>query len=82
MQKSCINVFVLEILWVIKIMSIVKEILNKYGDVVYEEHDDGYLEENEYNCNGKLIKSTCHYSNGLIEVEQFANDARLHDRNE
>ncbi len=52
---------------------IVKQEKDDNGNVIYEEHDDGYYEMNTYNSENKLIKSVIHYSNGLIEVEQYSN---------
>ena len=50
---------------------ITKQIKDSNGNVVYEEHDDGYVEENTYQ-DDKLIRSEQHYSNGIIEVEHFS----------
>lgn len=79
MLKSYINVSDVEIYW--NTSMITKEILDTNGNVVYEEHDDGYWEENIYDGT-KLVKSTSHYANGLIEVERYAKDATLHERKE
>lgn len=50
---------------------VIKKVLNEYGDIVYEERDDGYWEENIYTDDGKLIQSTSHYANGIVEVENY-----------
>ena len=42
------------------------------GNIIYEKHDDGYYENNTYNDNGKLIRSESHYSNGIVEIEKYA----------
>lgn len=40
------------------------------GNVIYEEHDDGFYERNTYK-NGKLIRCETHYSNGMKEIEHY-----------
>ena len=50
---------------------IVKQTLDSKGNVVYEEHEDGYYEYNTYDESGNLIRSEQHYVNGLVEVEQW-----------
>lgn len=52
---------------------ITKQIKDSNGNIVYEEHDDGYVEENIYR-NNKLIRSEQHYANGIIEIEHFSDD--------
>ncbi len=41
------------------------------GNIVYEEYSDGYIEYNEYNKSNQLLRSECHYSNGIVEMESF-----------
>lgn len=53
---------------------VTKNIYDKSGNLLYEEHDDGYKEMNTYNNNGKLIRQEIHYSNGLVEVEHYSNN--------
>lgn len=48
-----------------------EQITDSNGNVVYESHDDGYVEINKYDGD-KLIRSEQHYSNGLVEVEHFS----------
>lgn len=52
---------------------ITKQIKDSNGNIVYEEHDDGYTEQNTYR-NNKLIRSEQHYANGIIEIEHFSDD--------
>ena len=42
------------------------------GNILVEEHDDGYYEENQYYPDGKLKRSYIRYSNGIVEVEHYA----------
>jgi hypothetical protein len=46
--------------------------VDKDGNVLIEEHDDGYYEENNYYPDGKLKRSYIHYANGVVEVENYA----------
>ena len=55
---------------------IVKQTLDSKGNVVYEEHDDGYREYNTYDDSGHLIRSEQHYRNGLVEVEQWKGEGK------
>ena len=50
-----------------------KELLEKdeNGNIVLEQHADGFREESEY-CNGKLVRQVTRYSNGIIETEHYA----------
>lgn len=50
---------------------IIKQTLNSRGDILYEEHSDGYYEINTYDLCGCLIRSEQHYANGIVEVEQW-----------
>lgn len=52
-------------------MSVIQQIKDENGNIVYEEHDTGYKEWNKYNAKGKLIESRQQYPNGLIETERF-----------
>ena len=54
-------------------MKIIRQEKDSDGNVIYEQHDDGYYEYNTYE-NGRCIRSECHYSNGLVEVEQYKKD--------
>lgn len=47
---------------------------DKNNNIIYESHMDGYEEFNTYNENNKLIRSECHYSNGLVEIEHYKNE--------
>ena len=49
---------------------VVEQQKDKNGNIIYEEHDDGYYERNTYE-NGKLARCEIHYSNGITEVEQY-----------
>ena len=62
-------------------MAVTVEIMDKNGNTIYEEHDDGYWETNTYTPDGKLIQSACHYANGIVEVENYNADGRLHTPN-
>lgn len=49
-------------------------IIKKYdtnGNMIYEKHDDGYEEFNEYDSTNKLIRSESRYSNGIVEIDKF-----------
>ena len=52
---------------------IYEEILEKdeNGNIILEQHSDGFREESEY-CDGKLIKRITKYSNGIIETEHYS----------
>lgn len=53
---------------------ITDQIIDENGNLIYEEHDDGYKEYNEYYTDtNKLKKSVSCYSNGLIETEHYNN---------
>ena len=47
-----------------------KVIKDSNGNVIYEEHDDGYTEHNTY-INNKLARSEIRYSNGRIEIDHY-----------
>ena len=49
-----------------------EEILEKdeNGNIILEQHADGFREESEY-CNGKLVKQITKYSNGIIETSYY-----------
>ena len=50
-----------------------EEIIRDENDnVVYRKDKDGYWERNTYDTNGKLIRSEQHYTNGVVETEQYA----------
>lgn len=55
-------------------MKILQQIIDENGNVIYEEHDSGYFERNQYNENGKLIRSEQHYPNGIVEIEHFSDN--------
>ena len=40
------------------------------GNVVLEQHADGFREVSEY-YNGKLVKQVTRYSNGIIETSHY-----------
>lgn len=46
-------------------------IKNKDGNVVLEQHSDGFREESKY-YKGKLIRQVTKYSNGIIEIDHYA----------
>ena len=52
---------------------IYEEILEKDedGNIILEQHSDGFREESEYR-NGKLIKQVTKYSNGIVEIDHYA----------
>ena len=50
---------------------VIDQRLDSRGNVVFEEHDDGFIEYNEYSINNTLVRSECHYPNGLVETEQY-----------
>lgn len=41
------------------------------GNIVLEQHSDGFREESQY-YKGKLVKQVTRYSNGLIETDHYA----------
>ena len=41
------------------------------GNIILEQHSDGFREESEY-YRGKLIKQVTKYSNGIIETDYYA----------
>lgn len=41
------------------------------NNLVYEEHEDGYIERNTYDDNNHLVRSEQRYANGIIEVENY-----------
>ena len=50
------------------------------GVKIENERSDGYFEFNTYNEYNKLIKSEVHYSNGIIETEQYHDDNKVYPR--
>ena len=49
-----------------------EEILEKdeHGNVILEQHSDGFREESKYH-EGKLIRQLTKYSNGIIELDHY-----------
>ena len=45
--------------------------IDKNGNIIYEKHDDGYEEFNEYDSTNKIIRSESRYANGIIEIEYY-----------
>lgn len=41
------------------------------GNIILEQHADGFREENQY-YKGKLVKQTTRYTNGIIETDYYA----------
>lgn len=44
---------------------------DKNGNIIYERHDDGYEEFNEYDSTNKLIRSESRYANGIVEIDHY-----------
>lgn len=44
---------------------------DKDGNIILEQHSDGFREESTY-YNGKLIKQVTRYSNGIIETDHYS----------
>jgi len=71
------NILYLDILsfTIEELFMIIKQIKDEYGNLLYEEHDDGYIETNEYyEGTHKLKKSVSKYKNGIIETSFYSNN--------
>ena len=43
---------------------------DKDGNIILEQHKDGFREESYYH-KGKLVKQVTRYSNGIIETDHY-----------
>lgn len=43
---------------------------DKDGNIIYEEHDDGFYERSTYE-NGQLVRQETHYSNGITDIDHY-----------
>ena len=44
---------------------------DKDGNIIFEQHVDGFQEESQY-YKGKLVRQLTKYGNGIIEVDHYA----------
>lgn len=50
---------------------VVEERFDSKGNLIYEKLSHGYYECNDYNNDNELIRTECHFTNGMVEVEKY-----------